>query len=549
MAENEFENNYGLSDDDLDFEGGYNKKVEPEDIADSVIDYEIEVLDEDDTDVSDNTADIAAREVVEPADASFPETPQEPVYAPSQPQIPQQNPYNGYNNPYKNPPYQNPSAQYAPQNQPPHTYEWYGGAAGYNNPKPYNQQPQMVEPKPKKERKGVSRGAFVVGIAICLCLSFLAGFAGTWVYGYLNKPTNTNSGDNLTINKVDQSGNETAYSDGGLSTVDIVEKSADSVVEITTEIVKTGVFAQQYIDSGAGSGVIIDTKGYIVTNHHVIDGASRITVTLRNGESYEAELLGSDAEIDIALLEISTDSPLTAATFGDSDNLRVGQRTVAIGNPLGQLGGTVTEGIISALNRDVVIDGQTMKLMQTDTAINPGNSGGGLFDAEGNLIGIVNAKSTGSEIDGLGFAIPINDVINVVGDLSEFGYVRGRVDLGMEFINVDSEQLAWMYGLNKTGCYIYSVDKNTNAMKAGLSSGDRVISVNDIEVNSSDEVESIIENCNVGEKVTFKVENTNGRIEEVSFKLEEYVPDTGSDNFFDNNSSLNDYSYWWSNYN
>lgn len=549
MAENEFENNYGLSDDDLDFEGGYNKNVEPEDIADSVKDYEIEVLDEDAADVSDNTADIAAREVVEPADASFPETPQEPVYAPSQPQIPQQNPYNSYNDPYRNPPYQNPSAQYAPQNQPPHTYEWYGGAAGYNNPKPYNHQPQKVEPKPKKERKGVSRGAFVVGIAICLCLSFLAGFAGTWVYGYLNKPTNTNSGDNLTINKVDQSGNETAYSDGGLSTVDIVEKSADSVVEITTEIVKTGVFAQQYIDSGAGSGVIIDTKGYIVTNHHVIDGASRITVTLRNGESYEAKLLGSDAEIDIALLEISSDSPLTAATFGDSDNLRVGQRTVAIGNPLGQLGGTVTEGIISALNRDVVIDGQTMKLMQTDTAINPGNSGGGLFDAEGNLIGIVNAKSTGSEIDGLGFAIPINDVINVVGDLSEFGYVRGRVDLGMEFINVDSEQLAWMYGLNKTGCYIYSVDKNTNAMKAGLSSGDRVISVNDIEVNSSDEVESIIEKCNVGEKVTFKVENTNGRIEKVSFKLEEYVPDTGSDNFFDNNGSLNDYSYWWSNYN
>ena len=330
--------------------------------------------------------------------------------------------------------------------------------------------------------------------------------------------------------------------------MDIVEKSADSVVEITTEIVKTGVFAQQYISSGAGSGVIIDAKGYIVTNHHVIDGASRITVTLRNGETYDAKILGSDAELDIALLEISADKELTPAIFGDSDTLKVGQRTVAIGNPLGQLGGSVTEGIISALNRDVVIDGQTMKLMQTDTAINPGNSGGGLFDSEGNLIGIVNAKSTGSEIDGLGFAIPINDVINVIGDLSEFGYVRGRVDLGVEFIDVDSEQLAWMYGLKKTGCYIYSVDKNTNAIKAGLSSGDRVIAVNGTEIKSSDEVQGIIENCKVGEKVSFRVENTKARISEVTFRLEEFVPEENNDNFFDSNGSFDDYSYWWSNY-
>ena len=536
MTDKEFENSLENLDEVQDFGDGYEKSCSNK--SELKDEYEIEIMDEE----TDEPEVITAPQSESAVEVSGGEE------APAQQSVTQPG-FNGvYTQPYANPPYQNPAAQPTSAQQP-HTYEWYGGANNNYATPPYRPQPQAPQPqKPKKEHKGVSRGAFIAGIAICLCLSFAAGFAGTWVYGYINESTGLNLGPSLTINKVDNSDTDTSYDDGGLSTVDIVEKSADSVVEITTEIVKTGVFAQQYISSGAGSGVIIDAKGYIVTNHHVIDGASRITVTLRNGETYDAKILGSDAELDIALLEISADKELTPAIFGDSDTLKVGQRTVAIGNPLGQLGGSVTEGIISALNRDVVIDGQTMKLMQTDTAINPGNSGGGLFDSEGNLIGIVNAKSTGSEIDGLGFAIPINDVINVIGDLSEFGYVRGRVDLGIEFIDVDSEQLAWMYGLKKTGCYIYSVDKNTNAIKAGLSSGDRVIAVNGTEIKSSDEVQGIIENCKVGEKVSFRVENTKGRISEVTFRLEEFVPEENNDNFFDSNGSFDDYSYWWSNY-
>ena len=536
MTDKEFENSLENLDEVQDFGDGYEKSCSNK--SELKDEYEIEIMDEE----SDEPEVITAPQSDSAVEVSSGEE------APAHKGATQPGFNGGYTQPYANPPYQNPVAQPTSAQQP-HTYEWYGGANNnYANP-PYRPQPQAPQPqKPKKEHKGVSRGAFIAGIAICLCLSFAAGFAGTWVYGYINESTGLNLGPSLIINKVDNSDTDTSYDDGGLSTVDIVEKSADSVVEITTEIVKTGVFAQQYISSGAGSGVIIDAKGYIVTNHHVIDGASRITVTLRNGETYDAKILGSDAELDIALLEISADKELTPAIFGDSDTLKVGQRTVAIGNPLGQLGGSVTEGIISALNRDVVIDGQTMKLMQTDTAINPGNSGGGLFDSEGNLIGIVNAKSTGSEIDGLGFAIPINDVINVIGDLSEFGYVRGRVDLGIEFIDVDSEQLAWMYGLKKTGCYIYSVDKNTNAIKAGLSSGDRVIAVNGTEIKSSDEVQGIIENCKVGEKVSFRVENTKGRISEVTFRLEEFVPEENNDNFFDSNGSFDDYSYWWSNF-
>lgn len=440
--------------------------------------------------------------------------------------------------------------------EPQYSCEWYGKApekVSETAPKP--QPPyvpsfsQPVAAKKEKKRKGVSKGLFFAGIAICLCLSFFAGFAGTGLYNFIDSMGNEIK-NGLTINRVDAEGGNTAYTDSGLSTVEIVSKTADSVVEITTETVTTGVFAQQFIKSGAGSGVIVDPEGFIVTNHHVIDGASKITVALRDGTSYEAELVGSDEELDIALLEIDPDKKLIAATFGDSDALMVGQRTVAIGNPLGQLGGSVTEGIISALNRDVVIDGQTMSLLQTDTAINPGNSGGGLFDQNGNLIGIVNAKSSGSEVEGLGFAIPINDVVNVIGDLSEYGYVRGRVDLGMTFIDVNSQQLAWMYGLEETGCYIYSVENNTNADAAGFKSGDRVISVNGTEVTSSDEVEKIIKNCAVGEEVSFQIENTSGKTKKVSFKLEEYVPESENDNFFENGgSNSNDFSYWWSNYN
>ena len=455
-----------------------------------------------------------------------------------------------------NPSYNNGVTEPAPA-QAPYSCEWYGGMGTNVNPAPAPEQqppytPNYTVSKPVQNstrRSGVSKGLFFAGIAVCLCLSFIAGFIGTGVYDYLSS-VDTEIKNGLTINKVDASNANTAYTDSGLSTVEIVNKTADSVVEITTETVTTGIFAQQFINSGAGSGVIVDSEGFIVTNHHVVDGATKVSVTLRDGTSFDAKVVGSDAELDVALLEIDPGNvKLIAATFGDSDTIKVGQRTVAIGNPLGQLGGSVTEGIVSALNRDVVIDGQTMSLMQTDTAINPGNSGGGLFDQNGNLIGIVNAKSSGSEIEGLGFAIPINDVINVIGDLSEFGYVRGRVSLGMTFIDVNSQQLAWMYGLDKTGCYIYSVDKNTNADNAGFTSGDRVISVNGKEVTTSDDVENIIKNCAVGEKVTFKVENTSGKTNTISFELEEYIPEEENENFFENGNSGSDFSYWWSEFN
>lgn len=194
---------------------------------------------------------------------------------------------------------------------------------------------------------------------------------------------------------------------GNLSVAEVVKNVADTVVEITTTNVVTDRFYGQYITSGAGSGVIISENGYIITNHHVIDGARTITVRLTDGSEFSAKLVGSDADTDIAVLKIQA-TGLSYAVMGSSASLVVGQEVVAIGNPLGSLGGTVTDGIISALDRTVVVDGHKMTLMQTNAAINPGNSGGGLFNRAGELIGIVNAKQADTGIEGLGFAVPID---------------------------------------------------------------------------------------------------------------------------------------------
>ncbi len=384
--------------------------------------------------------------------------------------------------------------------------------------------PESKKTERKKRNKKTPTALLLV---LCIVLSSVFGAVSAITVNHLsNRNKHTISGGSITINQLTPDYNSSDTQVAELSTVEIVERTADAVVEITTESVKTGVFAQQYIESGAGSGVIIDSTGYLVTNHHVIEGAQKITVTLRTGESYDARLLGSDEQIDLALLKIEAEE-LTAAVFGNSDNLRVGQRTVAIGNPLGQLGGSVTEGIISALDRDLVVDGQTMTLLQTDTAINPGNSGGGLFDTQGALIGIVVAKSSGSEVEGLGFAIPVNKAVDAISDLKEFGYIRGRAYTGMEFIDVDSVQLAWMYGLSDMGCYVYSVGRGTNAEEAGFKSGDLILSVDGKEVKTSDDVEAILNKKSVGDEVVFSVQRNRAQ-GELTLKLEEYIPDSAN---------------------
>ena len=281
-----------------------------------------------------------------------------------------------------------------------------------------------------------------------------------------------------------------------------------------------------------GTGVIFSEDGIVVTNDHVVDGASTITVRTKDGESYEATLLGTDSKTDIAVLRIEADG-LTPAILGDSDALSVGEYAMAIGNPLGQLGGTVTDGIVSALSREVNVNGENMTLLQTNAAINPGNSGGGLFNEKGELIGIVNAKSSngasssGASIEGLGFAIPVNTVKNSVQELLDYGYVRGRPALGITLLNVQNAQDAFQYRVSRLGVYVQSVTEGGASEKAGVQVGDCIIALGDVAVSTHAEVKSQLNNYAVGDTVQLQVIR-DGRTLTLDVTLEEFKPDAES---------------------
>ena len=312
--------------------------------------------------------------------------------------------------------------------------------------------------------------------------------------------------------------------DGSTTLADVVAATENSVVEVTTEIVETNAFMQQYTASGAGSGVILTADGYIVTNNHVIEDASKISVKLKNGESYDAQLIGTDETTDLAVLKIGANG-LQAATLGDSDTIQVGEMAVAIGNPLGELGGTVTEGIVSALDREITIDGQQMTLLQTDAAVNPGNSGGGLFNAKGELIGIVNAKTSSSGIEGLGFAIPVNTAKPVIEDLIENGYVTGRIKMGVTFLDIQDRETAMRYRVNDLGTYVYQVNDGSDADLAGLRTGDRVVSIDGEEVTSSSQIKQMMEDYSVGDQMNVTVER-DGKTVTLTVTFTEYTPDS-----------------------
>lgn len=371
--------------------------------------------------------------------------------------------------------------------------------------------------KPKKQKKYATKSSLALSMIVCILFSGLLGFGGGVIALRVNEGMNP-----IRINSAEDG--SSGYSSEKLASVAaVVDGCADSVVEITTETVTTGNFMHQYISEGAGSGIILSEDGYIATNNHVIQGASKVVVTLRDGKKYEASLKASDAKVDIALLKID-ETGLKPVVFADSDALKVGELAVAIGNPLGQLGGTVTDGIISALNRDITIDGDTKNLLQTNAAINPGNSGGGLFNEQGHLIGLVIAKSSGSDVEGLGFAIPSNDVKHVIEELSQYGYVRGRVAFEMSLMDIDSLQMALMYRVPQTGVYISKVNPGSNAEEAGFKAGDCILSVNSIDVKTSSDVEKIINSRSVGDSVNFVVMRNKQNVS-LSLTLKEYVPE------------------------
>ena len=362
-------------------------------------------------------------------------------------------------------------------------------------------QPKEDEPKMKKSRDE-KRTSKILWLLLCALVGFASGIGGTMLTMILSRGSITKNSDVLYQSVIQTNADGEEVND--MSAEDIVANVKNSVVEITTSVTKTTLFLEQYVTSGAGSGVIFSKEGLIVTNHHVIENADDIQVRLANGEEYKAELIASDAQTDLAVLRIEANN-LQPAVLGDSDNLNVGEDVLAIGNPLGSLGGTVTDGILSATDRDITIDGQSMTLLQTSAAINPGNSGGGLFNTRGELIGIVNAKSSGSDIEGLGFAIPINIAKNVVNDLVEKGKVSGRVSLGIKYYEISSITQALQYGVNTLGLLVSEVIPNSNAAAAGIQPNDIIIEADNKQITSSDDLKSVLSSHKVGDRMTFTV--------------------------------------------
>ena len=383
--------------------------------------------------------------------------------------------------------------------------------------------------KPKKPRQpgrpvSLTRKSLALLIALCVVVSAFFGFGGSYLANALN---GGHSGSSKTAS-VSKNGYKLEDATGSKMTVqEVTNKTKDSVVEIKTESVSADAWMQQYVTEGAGSGVDMTADGYIMTNNHVIDGASKITVTTSDDKEYEAKLVGTDSITDIAVLKISAKN-LTPATYGNSDQLAVGDMAVAIGNPLGELGGTVSAGIISALDRELAIDGKTMTLLQTDASINPGNSGGGLLNGDGQLIVIVVAKSSGSNVEGLGFAIPINKAADVAQQLMDKGYVSDQPSTGMSY--AESSQgngAAQFFGNNQdsqsqsssAAVYIQEVT-GTNAKKAGFQSGDLVYAVDGTKITSFNTLSSIVTSHKVGDKLTYTIVRGN-QTKEIKLTLEE----------------------------
>lgn len=306
-----------------------------------------------------------------------------------------------------------------------------------------------------------------------------------------------------------------------LSALDLtyaVERAAASVVEISINSTVRSFFGVERDSQGAGSGVVFSADGFIITNHHVIENASEIFVRTHDGREFAATLIGSDERTDLAVIKVEA-TDLIPADFADSDTVRVGQTSVAIGNPLGTLGGTVTHGIVSAMDRQITIEGHSMTLMQTSAAVNPGNSGGGLFSANGELIGIVNAKSTGMDIEGLGFAIPANIVARVTSDLIEYGFITGRPEIGIRVVQIGDVSAARYHGTGGLGVFVSGVTRDN-----GLEPGDQIIYIDDEPIEATAQIADAVANSSVGYVMQITVIR-NGQTITIPVKIGEHIPE------------------------
>jgi len=474
-------------------------------------------------------ADQSAPPVEQPPAQGYPES---PVFHGSQPeapvyQHPSQEPhsYRGAGtgrreSPYANSPY---VMYHREQQEQPHFQDPRQQYHSYQQPQypPQYQQPQYEAPrKPKKDKtKRTLSGFWKKGVSVLVTVVLVAAGCGItaasvnshWemrsehMIGSLNAQI-ADLREQLAAVSAANSGMTSPSSGEGLTPSQVYAQNVGSVVAISNQSTTTNYFGQVSETASSGSGFILTEDGYVVSNYHVVSGATTLTVILYDGTEYAAKFIGGDKNNDIALLKIEA-TGLQAVTVGSSDALVVGDQVVAIGNPLGELTSTQTVGYISAKDRDVTTDGTTINMMQTDAAINPGNSGGPLFNMRGEVVGITTAKysgttNSGATIEGIGFAIPIDDVLSMLSDLKDYGYVTGAY-LGVTVRSMDPS-VAAAYGL-PVGSQVATVEQGSCSAKAGLKEMDIIVKLGDYEIEDNSDLLRALRKFKAGDTTTITV--------------------------------------------
>lgn len=357
--------------------------------------------------------------------------------------------------------------------------------------------------QPKKHHRGIGR--VVALILSCAVISAACGFGGAILAqngSSTGKTTVQQSNRTATTVNVKKVDGQTL-----MSPAEVYASTVNSVVSINCSAVSTNIFGQQTESASSGSGFIYTADGYIVTNQHVVANASSINVTLYNGDTYPATLVGSDSDYDVAVLKIDA-KDLPAVTLGNSTDVNVGDTVMAIGNPLGELTFSMSSGIVSCVNRAINVEGTPFNMIQVDASINPGNSGGPLMNLYGEVVGIVSAKYSSyadTTVEGLGFAIPINDVQSIISDIMENGSVTDKAYMAIT-AGTMTQQMAAQYKINATeGVFVYSVEDGGAGDKAGLKLGDVITKLNDTQITSMEDLSAAKKGFKAGDTVTLTV--------------------------------------------
>ena len=357
--------------------------------------------------------------------------------------------------------------------------------------------------QPKKHHRGIGR--VVALILSCAVISAACGFGGAILAqngSSTGKTTVQQSNRTATTVNVKKVDGQTL-----MSPAEVYASTVNSVVSINCSAVSTNIFGQQTESASSGSGFIYTADGYIVTNQHVIANASSINVTLYNGDTYPATLVGSDSDYDVAVLKIDA-KDLPAVTLGNSTDVNVGDTVMAIGNPLGELTFSMSSGIVSCVNRAINVEGTPFNMIQVDASINPGNSGGPLMNLYGEVVGIVSAKYSSyadTTVEGPGFAIPINDVQSIISDIMENGSVTDKAYMAIT-AGTMTQQMAAQYKINATeGVFVYSVEDGGAGDKAGLKLGDVITKLNDTQITSMEDLSAAKKGFKAGDTVTLTV--------------------------------------------